>query len=415
MLMRYKLLTALLALSVVALLPSAPALAAPPDYAVTGEACHNHSSYFMGWAQVEADCLTINASTLGEDKGRADLVGWSHTGDELRVSLFLDCLVVERHSDTGGYVVFASGTEEGGTRYALMLTAGSAIPKYWAGSPTGNAPCNAYDAAEQANQNGGAFTAAPLSPDLNQRPAASFTYSCDAYTCTFDASPSFDPDGEIVSYRWKVGDYWFDIEHYSGKVVAVDFRCGCTKKVTLTVVDNDGGAAEYSESVLATSSVNASFTFQCSGLACSFDASASSDENGTIVDYEWTFGDGLTKSSASPGVSHTYASPGGYYVYLRVTDDEGNRDTAIKWLEVDVAYELSAQAHHQGKRTKVTLKWTGSAADQVRIYRDGSQIALVDAASGSWSELLPRLTSTVTYRVCDVGPTRCSNTVSLAP
>lgn len=50
--------------------PAAPAISAPPDYVVTGDACQNHTYYFMGWAHVESDCLSNNALTLGEDNGR---------------------------------------------------------------------------------------------------------------------------------------------------------------------------------------------------------------------------------------------------------------------------------------------------------------------------------------------------------
>ncbi|MFM7063930.1 MAG: PKD domain-containing protein [Actinomycetes bacterium] len=53
----------------------------------------------------------------------------------------------------------------------------------------------------------------------------------------------------------------------------------------------------------------------------SFDASASSDADGTVASYDWTFGDG----SAGTGVttSHTYDAIGTYTVTLFVTDDQG--------------------------------------------------------------------------------------------
>ena len=37
----------------------------------------------------------------------------------------------------------------------------------------------------------------------NVPPSASFTYSCNGLTCTFDGSSSSDTDGQIVSYYWK--------------------------------------------------------------------------------------------------------------------------------------------------------------------------------------------------------------------
>lgn len=365
------------------LVATLPATAAPPEYSVTGEACRNHSYYFMGWAEVSADCLTITASTLTEDKGRAELVGWTrYSGAELRQTLMLDCLVVERHSEVGEYKIFASGTNDSGTRYSLTIDS-AALAGYWAGAPTGSAPCNSYDTTGPANQEGGAFAVTALSPDVNQRPTASFTHSCDAYKCTFDASMSFDPDGEILEYRWRVGDYYWDYDHYNGKVVTHDFRnCSCPSTIYLTVVDEDGGAGNYSEKVTASTSLDASFVYQCDGLTCSFDASGSTDSNGTIQRYEWTFGDGTSQTTTSPSTRHTYPSPGGYYTYLTITDNDGITDSAVKWITVDVAYELTAQSHHQGQRTKIMLKWSGSAAEQVYIYRDGSNVATVSSSPG---------------------------------
>ena len=64
----------------------------------------------------------------------------------------------------------------------------------------------------------------------------------------------------------------------------------------------------------------ASFTFICSDLSCSF-ASTSTDPDGTISAYSWTFGDGGTSNVQSP--SRSYGAAGSYSVTLTVTDNQG--------------------------------------------------------------------------------------------
>jgi len=59
-----------------------------------------------------------------------------------------------------------------------------------------------------------------------------------------------------------------------------------------------------------------------------FDASSSFDFQGSIVSYEWDFGDGT--SGEGKTISHDYNGPGRYFVTLEVTDDDGASD-AYSW------------------------------------------------------------------------------------
>ena len=87
----------------------------------------------------------------------------------------------------------------------------------------------------------------------------------------------------------------------------------------------------------ANSAPDAAFTLSSTdGLAplvVSFDASTSSDTDGTIASYSWNFGDG------SPGAStvqptHSYDEPGAYNATLTVTDDDGDTDSATRTIQV---------------------------------------------------------------------------------
>ncbi len=58
------------------------------------------------------------------------------------------------------------------------------------------------------------------------------------------------------------------------------------------------------------------------GVPVGFDASASTDPDGSIAAYAWSFGDGAT-AAGGPKQTHTYAQPGTYKSSLTLTDNEG--------------------------------------------------------------------------------------------
>jgi PKD repeat protein len=67
-------------------------------------------------------------------------------------------------------------------------------------------------------------------------------------------------------------------------------------------------------------------------LRVRLDATGSSDPDGRVVKYAWTFGDGTTTASARP--SHTYRRPGSFTLRLTVTDDSGATGTASRTIRV---------------------------------------------------------------------------------
>ncbi len=70
----------------------------------------------------------------------------------------------------------------------------------------------------------------------------------------------------------------------------------------------------------AGSDPTASFASSCVGLTCQF-TDQSSDADGAIEGWSWSFGDGASSVARSP--SHTYSQAGTYTVGLTVTDDDG--------------------------------------------------------------------------------------------
>ena len=64
----------------------------------------------------------------------------------------------------------------------------------------------------------------------------------------------------------------------------------------------------------------------CTGLACSFTGTTSSDPDGDTLSYSWNFGDG-TAASTTPNPSHSYATAGARTVTLTVNDGHGHSAT----------------------------------------------------------------------------------------
>jgi hypothetical protein len=62
------------------------------------------------------------------------------------------------------------------------------------------------------------------------------------------------------------------------------------------------------------------------GIATNFSGLASYDHDGTIISYQWDFGNGTPNVSGS-SVTHTFATIGTYQVSLTVTDNQGAVDT----------------------------------------------------------------------------------------
>jgi len=177
------------------------------------------------------------------------------------------------------------------------------------------------------------------------RPIASFTFSPEKpveivnQVVTFNASASYDSDGTIVNYSWDFGDD----QTGSGKVVTHTYTTFGYYTVTLNVTDNDGLNGTQSLKVQVYARPIASFTYSPQNplinQVVTFNASASYDSDGTIVNYSWDFGDDQTGSGKV--VTHTYTTFGYYTVTLNVTDNDG-LSSEPKRLEVQMIQAPSA-------------------------------------------------------------------------
>ncbi len=211
-----------------------------------------------------------------------------------------------------------------------------------------------------------ATTSVTVTAPVNQPPTASFTSNCTDLSCSFDANGSSDSDGNIVSYAWDFGDG----SNASGVTTNHSYATAGSYTVSLTVTDDQGATNTSTANVSVTPPANqaptASFVPSCTDLACSFDASASSDPDGSIASYAWDFGDGTTGSGFNP--SHTYAVAGTYNVQLTVTDDQGATASTSGSVTVSAAPNQAPTASFTSSCTDLACSFDASASSDA----DGS-------------------------------------------
>jgi YD repeat-containing protein len=101
------------------------------------------------------------------------------------------------------------------------------------------------------------------------------------------------------------------------------------------------------------------------GQTVTYNASGSSDTDGSIAKYEWDLdGNGSyeTSTGTTPTVTKAYATPGTYQIGLRVTDNEGSTATATSPLTVQqpptASFTLSPNPSQQGQ----TVTFNGAAS-----------------------------------------------------
>lgn len=173
---------------------------------------------------------------------------------------------------------------------------------------------------------------------VNEYPTASLTHSPsepnEGTTVSFDASGASDPDGSIVSYEWDFdNDGAFDDE--TGRNPSHVYPNGGDKTVGLKVTDDNGATDSITQTFHVNQFPTASFSHSPTepneGEPTTYDASGSSDSDGSISTYEWDFDDDGTfeESLSSPTKTHSFANGGDKTVNLRVTDDDGATSDAV--------------------------------------------------------------------------------------
>jgi serine protease len=154
----------------------------------------------------------------------------------------------------------------------------------------------------------------------------------------------------------------------------------------------------------------ADFTASCEHTDCEF--TDLSTPEGSVVAWNWDFGDGTSSDARHP--VKQYALAGSYLVVESVTDAEGRTDNAARTILVTEPEEDGIRLSASGVQVKgvrrVTLTWSGAVTETVDLFRNDAMATVPN--SGSFMDEY-RGGGAVTYSVCDRGTIRCSPEVTV--
>lgn len=225
----------------------------------------------------------------------------------------------------------------------------------------------------------------------NYLPQANFTTGGTTgeapFLVLFDGSGSSDFDGIISSYEWNFGDG----NSATGDISEHTFTVPGTYSVLLTVRDDKGEAGEKTAIITVTQPAPApnnipiakfsTVQVQQGTSLLQFDATASSDADGTIVNYAWNFGDGET--AVGKIVEHEFKLAGDYTVILTVTDNAGATGTDTMIITVvdppkapNVLPEAAISASTEKRSLHFEWEYTGTDPGLVgfRLYQNSRQV-----------------------------------------
>ncbi|EGV31925.1 PKD domain containing protein [Thiorhodococcus drewsii AZ1] len=217
--------------------------------------------------------------------------------------------------------------------------------------------------------------AAPL-PAFEVRPEI----ACPTRELVLDASGSSDPDGALTAWRWDLGDG----AGAEGAEIHHAYAEPGRYWVVLQVSD-DSGAGNALATLGREVRVNQAPVARldrplrgCPGESIRFSGLGSSDADGRIAAYRWSFGDGAEAEGAE--VEHVYSDPGRYALVLRVEDDSGS-DCASAEERAEVRVNAAPRVD---MRADSRVAYLGGAHDDVLFDASGSSDADGDPLRFRW-------------------------------
>lgn len=233
----------------------------------------------------------------------------------------------------------------------------------------------------------------PPPPPPPAPPSASFTFSCTYLVCAF-ADASAQGSAAIVQRSWSFGD------GATSSALSGTHTYAGAGSYTVTLTVTDANSLSDSETQMVTVAAEppppnvlpiAAFDYACVDLACTF-SDRSTDTDGMVTSWAWTFGTAGTSSAASP--SFSFPSPGTYDVGLTVTDNAGGTATARRTVTVNVVVHaafIAATTTGSGNRRAF---W--KAGVTIAVHGSNEQPIAGATVKASWSGAWTRTVSCVT-------------------
>ncbi len=197
----------------------------------------------------------------------------------------------------------------------------------------------------------------------------------------FNASPSYDPDGSIVKYRWRTT---YEGLASKGRKFSHVFLTEGYHWVRLNVFDDKGANAVIFKyifvlppNVAPVANLYLDKTQGHTPFTVSMNGSSSTDIDGSIVNYDFEISSGEVISNGTSSATYTFVDPGDYQVTLKVTDSYG--DVAQVTRSITVTEDPNPLPPDPGKAGKATLAGIDSndngVRDDVEIIIAGLEIA----------------------------------------
>jgi PKD repeat protein len=215
----------------------------------------------------------------------------------------------------------------------------------------------------------------------------------------FSSAGSFDPEGTVLTYIWTFGDgatsttantnHTYQTSAIYAAHLAVSDGTNTTSSTSLSINVTVAGS-NYPPVAVASAAVKTGVA----PLSVAFSSAGSSDPEGTVLTYNWAFGDGATSTAAN--MSHTYHTSGVYTAQLTVSDGTNTSPPSVVTITAGngAGGMVAAYAFEEGSGGTVTdasgngnnginsgATWTTGKLGKALSFGTSSVITISDSAS----------------------------------